>query len=197
MSLVILLLAAGASSRMRGGDKLLEEVGGTPLIAVMADRARQVAPVIATLPSVVHARAKALESRDITPLPVPDADEGMAASIRAGIQALPDTATGVMILPGDMPELTTADLQTMANAWRSDPSRIHRATAADGTPGHPVIFPQSQFEALKALNGDTGARAILKSKPVRHVALPDRHALTDLDTPEEWATWRARPPSTG
>ena len=196
MSLVILLLAAGASSRMRGGDKLLEEVGGNPLVAVMADRARQVAPVIVTLPSDTHARAKALTGKDITPLPVSDADEGMAASIRAGTRALPDTATGVMILPGDMPELTSADLQTLANAWRSDPSHIHRATAADGTPGHPVIFPHSQFDALKALTGDTGARAILKSQPVRRVALPDRHALTDLDTPEDWSAWRARPATT-
>jgi CTP:molybdopterin cytidylyltransferase MocA len=197
MSLVILLLAAGASSRMRGGDKLLEEVSGVPLIAVMAGRARQVAPVIITLPSDDHPRAKALKTHDITRLPVADADEGMAASIRAGAVALPDMATGVMILPGDMPELTTADLQTLANAWRSDPTRIHRATAADGTPGHPVIFPRSQFDALKALTGDTGARAILKSQPVRHVALPDRHALTDLDTPEDWTAWRARTPSTG
>lgn len=191
MSLVILLLAAGRASRMRGGDKLLEEVAGHPLIATMARRAATVAPCRVTLPDIDHPRAAALPPGTLI-IPVPDADEGMAASIRAGARDLPDTTTGLMILPGDMPDLTAADLQTLANAWRSDPGHIHRATASDGTPGHPVIFPAYLFDNLRALTGDTGARALLKTHTTRHVALPDRHALTDLDTPEDWAAWRAR-----
>ncbi len=189
---MILLLAAGASSRMRGADKLLEEVGGSPLIATMARRASALAPTLVTLPSLDHPRAEALQDMDLTVIPVPDAAEGMAASLRRGTAALPDRATGVMILPADMPELTAEDLATLAQTWQSDPDTIHRATAADGTPGHPVIFPKDLFGALKQLSGDTGARALLKSNPVRHVALPARHALTDLDTPEEWAAWRNR-----
>lgn len=191
---MILLLAAGASSRMRGADKLLEEVGGTPLIATMARRAAALAPTLVTLPALDHPRAEALQDMDLTLIPVPDAAEGMAASLRRGTAALPDRATGVMILPADMPELTEEDLKTLAQTWQSDPDTILRATAADGTPGHPVIFPKDLFGALKQLSGDTGARALLKSNPVRHVALPARHALTDLDTPEDWAAWRNRQP---
>ena len=189
---MILLLAAGASSRMRGGDKLMEEVGGAPLLATMARRAATVAPVMVTLPGLDHPRAKALTDMEVITIPVPDAAEGMAASIRTGAAALPPETTGLMILPADMPDLTHADLLTLANAWRADPDRIHRATAADGTPGHPVIFSRDLFPALTILTGDTGARDLLRSHPVRHVALPGRHALTDLDTPEDWAAWRAR-----
>lgn len=194
MSLVILLLAAGASSRMRGGDKLLEEVAGAPLILTMARRARAVAPVVVALPGPDHPRAHALADIYATQIAVPDADEGMAASLRTGITALPATSTAVMILPGDMPELTEGDLRTMAHAWQQTPDQIHRATAADGTPGHPVIFPSRHFDDLQALTGDTGARAILSAHPVHPVALPDRHAITDLDTPEDWAAWRATRP---
>lgn len=192
MSLVILLLAAGSASRMRGGDKLLEDVAGAPLLATMTRRAKEVAPVIVTLPAHDHPRAAALDGLAATIVPVPDASEGMAASIRAGTRALPASATGVMILPADMPDLTSADLRILANAWRTDPGRIHRATADDGTPGHPVIFPNSTFNDLATLTGDTGARDILKAQPPRLVALPGRHATTDLDTPEDWAAWRAR-----
>ena len=42
MEVCILLLAAGASSRMRGGDKLLERVDGVPLVR------RQVLAALAT-----------------------------------------------------------------------------------------------------------------------------------------------------
>ena len=176
---------------MRGGDKLMEVVAGAPLIATMAGRASTIAPVYTTVPDTTHPRAEALPT-GINTIPVPDAAEGMAASIRAGCAALPEGVTGVMIVPADMPDLTSADLRTLSNAWRSDPDHIHRATAADGTPGHPVIFPGDLIADLRKLAGDTGARSLLKTKPVRHVALPDRHALTDLDTPEDWATWRAR-----
>ena len=130
-------------------------------------------------------------------LPVPDAAEGMAASIRTGAVHAPPALTGLMVLPADMPDLTSSDLQTIANAWRADPDRIHRAAAADGTPGHPVIFPADLLPELAKLTGDTGARALLKAHKPREVRLPGRHALTDLDTPEDWAAWRARPASSG
>ncbi|GGE23175.1 molybdopterin-guanine dinucleotide biosynthesis protein A [Primorskyibacter flagellatus] len=193
MSLAILLLAAGSSSRMRGGDKLMEEVEGAPLLATMARRALAATDVVlVTLPRADHPRSRAIRDLDVTRVLVPDAEEGMGASIRAAIPALTDRETALMILPADMPDITTGDLQTLASAWQSAPDAIHRATNADGTPGHPVIFPARLFPDLKALTGDTGARALLPSEHVKLTALPGTHATTDLDTPEDWAAWRAR-----
>ena len=73
------------------------------------------------------------------------------------------------------------------------PGLILRATAADGTPGHPVLFPDWALPGLAALTGDSGARDLLQQHRDRteRVALPARHAVTDLDTPEDWAAWRA------
>mgnify|MGYP006910720262 CR=1 FL=1 len=47
------------------------------------------------------------------------------------------------------------------------------------------------FAALIQLSGDQGARALLKTVSVHDIALPGQRALTDLDTPEAWAAWRA------
>ena len=55
-----------------------------------------------------------------------------------------------------------------------------------------MIVPARLLPEMAALRGDTGARALMQSHPVRHVALPGRRAVTDLDTPEDWAAWRAR-----
>lgn len=191
MNLTILIPAAGTASRMRGGDKLLENVGGEPMLRRQARLALSVCPqVIVTLRQDDPARHKALAGLDITALPVSDAAEGMAASIRAGASA---AQCAVMILPGDMPELTAADLRALIDAFDQDRSAICRGAAADGTPGHPVILPADLRGDLLELRGDEGARSLLQQHKarVRLIALPDQHALTDLDTPEDWQNWRA------
>lgn len=178
---------------MRGGDKLTEDVGGVPLLARQAGRALETGcPVLVTLPPFPHPRGAVLDGLAVTRVQVPDADEGMAASIRAGIAALP-ACDGAMILPADMPEITAGDMGAMLRDWERD--EILRGATAELTPGHPVIFPADLFEELSGLRGDAGAREVL----VRHRMrlrlhpLPGRHALTDLDTPEDWAAWRAGP----
>ena len=115
----------------------------------------------------------------------------MAASIRAGALAAGNTA--LMILPADMPDLTSTDLQSMIDAFDQKPSRIIRATAQDGTPGHPVLFPADLIAELAVIKGDEGARSVLQAHKhrLRLIALPDQHAITDLDTPENWAAWRS------
>ncbi|MDC0656846.1 nucleotidyltransferase family protein [Leisingera sp. SS27] len=188
-AIAILLLAAGASARMQGRDKLMEEVDGQPLLTLMCRRAGLTGlQVFVTLPGPSHPRAAA--TGDAIQVPVPDAAEGMAASIRRGIAALPAGTESVMILPADMPEITAQDMLRLAAHFGGHDSPILRATAQDGTPGHPVLFPQRCFKALKSLGGDQGARSILKAETVRPVPLPGRHAVTDLDTPHDWAAWR-------
>ncbi|SFI25315.1 nucleotidyltransferase family protein [Jannaschia pohangensis] len=184
----ILILAAGASSRMRGGDKLQEPVDGTPLIlrAVRAACAT-VSEVIVALPPN-SARRAWLGDSPATLLEVPDRE--MSASIRAGVIAC--RAPALLIHLADMPEIGAPELARMVAAWREGKATILRAATADGQLGQPVVFDRCHFEALTRLSGDTGARDLLRQNAVEIVTLPGRAALTDLDTPEDWAEWRAR-----
>ncbi len=187
----ILILAAGASRRMRGADKLLERVDGEAQLRRIARTALGLgAPVYVALPPDRPLRRQALDGLSVRIVEVADAATGMAASIRAGVEAMTEGA--VMILLADMPELTTEDLAAMIAEHRGAPGRIARATSAAGQPGHPVIFPAESRPALLTLTGDTGARDLIASMAGRtlHVALPHDHAVTDLDTPEAWAAWR-------
>ncbi|MGH1454788.1 MAG: nucleotidyltransferase family protein [Paracoccaceae bacterium] len=191
--LVILLLAAGSSSRMRGRDKLMEVVEGQPLIRRALERALGTGlPVMVTLPAPDHPRARAVGNDLADLVYVPDAAEGMSASIRRGIEALPPDTGGVMILPADLPDLNSKDLLRMASTWVKSPDMILRATSANGDPGHPVIFPYGYFGDLAAVTGDRGARMVLSdhARRVRHLPLAGNRATTDLDTPEAWAAWR-------
>lgn len=191
----ILILAAGASRRMRGADKLLEPVDGTPVLRRLAQEAVATgARVLVTLPPDRPDRAAALEGLPLQRVTVPDADEGMAASIRAGIAALPDAVQAAAMCPADMPEITRAAFDTVFAAARAHPGQVIRAAAWDGTPGHPVLFPADCFAALRALRGDGGARPVLRANAhrLKAVTLAGAAAITDLDTPEAWADWRRR-----
>jgi CTP:molybdopterin cytidylyltransferase MocA len=193
MRIVLLLLAAGASGRMRGADKLLQEVEGAPCLRVMAQRGLKAGlNVHVTLAPDRAARRAALQGLRIVPVEVPDADQGMSRSLATGVAALPADTDAVMILPADMPGITAADLAFLAAEYSGDPALILRATAQDGTPGHPVIFPRDTFADFAHLQGDEGARSVIAAHRdrVRLVALPGTRATTDLDTPEDWAAWR-------
>lgn len=193
--IAILIPAAGASSRMGGRDKLLEQVQGQPLLSVVVQRACQTgADVIVALPGPDHPRAALLDGCNVTVVFVADASDGMGHSIQAAAGHLAGHHSAAMVLPADMPDITLRDLERLLEANAETPANaILRGAAEDGTPGHPVLFPARHFAALQNLSSDQGAREILKAFRglVRLVPLPDRHALTDLDTPEDWHNWRA------
>lgn len=178
---------------MRGADKLLETIYGAPQITRITMAAIATGcPVIIALPPDKPLRNLAISNLQAIAITVENPSEGMAASIRAGI-AQAEKHPGLMILPADMPELETRDLQAMLAAFKAEPTAIHRATSATGNLGHPVVFPSDLFPDLAQIKGDEGAKSILKQHKdrLRVIALKGNRATTDLDTPEEWAAWRA------
>lgn len=192
MTVAILLPAAGASSRMRGADKLLETVEGAPCLRTMARRALDASDlVLVTLAEPGTPRAAALDELAVLPVLVDDASLGMGHSLRAGAAAVPEAAEALMILPPDMPGLETADLAAMITAFDALKPDVLRAVTPEGTPGHPVIFHRRLLPHFRDLSGDTGAAGIIGlAETIRLHELPGDRAIRDLDTPEDWQDWR-------
>jgi CTP:molybdopterin cytidylyltransferase MocA len=188
----LVVLAAGRSSRMRGRDKLLEEVDGQPLIRRMARRAAQAGPTRVVLGPDQADRRAALEGLELEVLDAP-AGAGMAASIVTGVAGLNGP---VLVLLADMPEITARDLHLMLSLHAQAPDIILRAASRAGAAGHPVVFPADLLPDLSCLTGDRGARDLLQREARRVHLLPleDDRALVDLDTPEDWDRWRATQP---
>jgi len=193
----ILLLAAGASRRMGGVDKLLQQVGGQALLRRQALAALATgAPVIVALPPHAKGRLAVLAGLPVAVIEVARASDGMGASLATGTLAAGEPE-GLMVMLADMPEIEAGDIATLITAFKAaNGQQVIRAAAADGSPGHPVIFPADCLPTLCALTGDTGARAVLRANVHRTVLvpLPGQRATTDLDTPEAWAEWRAANP---
>jgi len=189
-NVVIILLAAGTSSRMRGADKLLETVDNQPLLQMMADRCVKAGATRIVLGPNQPKRREALDGLDVEIVEATETD-GMAASIRAGVKGLKNKS--IMIVLADMPEIMASDIHLLLSLHSQGIAPIVQAAAEDGTPGQPVVFAPKYIKHLSKLHGDEGARSILKAhtRDVAMILLAGQRAVTDLDTPEDWANWRA------
>lgn len=194
MKLHVLIPAAGASSRMRGRDKLTKDVDGRPLLRKQAQMAQSVSGnVTVALPDPAHpyyaARKVALDGLQVTSAHYPASREGLGGTVSAHVGTLPEDATHLMVLLPDLIGLTADDLRKVIAAVTDVPCR---AAGQDGTPGHPVVFPAHVFVDLSMCDtGDDGPRAVVRAHGCALVPLDNDHAVTDLDTPEDWAAWRA------
>ncbi|MHA1128070.1 MAG: NTP transferase domain-containing protein, partial [Alphaproteobacteria bacterium] len=190
----VLLLAAGGSRRMRGRDKLLEVVDDEPLLRRSAQAVLngQVDRVHVVLQPDNAAREVTLEGLEINKVIAIDWQEGMAASIRAGMAALSENCDAVIVALADMPEVNASHINALTAAFDPTERReICRAMTVDGTPGLPVLFGRRFFETLGSLQGDRGARDVIKDATEFLVDVPTegQGAAIDLDTPEAWENW--------
>ncbi len=189
-SIVGLLLAAGHGRRF-GGDKLLQPLAdGTP-VAVAAARALKAACAdsIAVLRPEQDALAALLEAEGLRVVRCAAARSGMGYSLAAGVAASRD-ARGWLVALADMPCIRVATLQAVAELIGGGAALA--APSYAGRRGHPVGFAARWRDALLALEGDEGARAILEqSRFLLHVLeTDDPGVLQDVDSPADLAALR-------
>ena len=200
----ILLLAAGASKRMRSRHKLLRKVGSVPLVAHVAarlalSRADGIVVVVGFRGEEIGNALRAAGIESLRVIANDSHEEGIGASIRAGICAIGDDVDGVVIALADMPEICASDIDRLIDAY--DPAArggICRFVGPNGEPGHPVLFGRRYFEALGSLSGDRGAREVVLEhrQDLTDFELPATR-LADLDTERDWERWRQRQTETG
>ncbi|MCP4592918.1 MAG: nucleotidyltransferase family protein [bacterium] len=118
----------------------------------------------------------------------------MIDSIRIGMNALADHCTvcehdGLMVCPADMPGVTSADVRTVAGAYREAPGGAVIA-AYQGKRGHPVVFPASWAEQVRQI-GDGGLKVLIErhSDRARLVECASPGVLVDLDTLQDFDEW--------
>lgn len=182
-TLVCLVLAAGGSRRLRYPKQLLRR-GTQPLVVhalAAAQGALPHAPVIVVLGALV-ARLRSVVRRAAPHARIvynADWAEGLASSLKAGLAAVPPRTTALLVLLVDQPNVDARALRRLVSAWRR-----RRGTAAaahySGAAGVPAIFPRRYWRALRALEGDSGARSVLRARGVTLVAMPE--AALDIDT---------------
>lgn len=178
-----LLLAAGGSRRL-GQPKQLVRVDGQPLVRRQARLlAELIDPLIVVTGAFATEVRTALTGVDWREAHHPDWQRGLGSSLAAGASRVEADAAGVLVMLCDQYRVQRATLQQLVEAWREVPATACACRWA-GADGPPVIFPPSMLPALRALDGDRGARVLLAEQPqTRWIEAPE--AAADLDTPDD------------
>lgn len=179
-----LVLAAGAGRRFGGPKALAHDSDGTSWIsqAVRMLQAAGCDQVLVALGASAD-EARVLVPSDTTIVVVPDWQDGLSATLRAGLDAARAlSAEAVLITPVDTPAATAgAARRVIESATGSGPHALARAVYA-GVPGHPVVIGREHWDGLRqTLRGDSGAGAYLSANGARDVECGDLWSGADID----------------
>lgn len=187
MSVVALVLAAGAGTRM-GRPKQLLPVGGRPMLQHALDAAA--AGGLGELVLVVgHAADEVTAALALPPgatTVVNDRHaEGQATSLAAGLAAMPADADAALVLLGDQPEVRPDAIRALVAARRPGGPPMLRA-GYRGRPGHPVLLERAMWPAAAALRGEGGGRVLAARDPgALGLVEVGGDPPEDVDTPED------------
>ena len=181
-----LVLAAGAGTRF-GGRKQLATLDGRPLLehALAAMASAPVKPVVVVLGAAADVVRDGVDMHGAQPIFCDDWQEGQAASLRMGVEALDRSgAEAIVITLGDQPHIAARAIAAVVAARSAAQADAVRATYG-GEPGHPVLLERALFEPVCALRGDTGAREVLRDARVTDVPCDGLGDPADVDTPAD------------
>ena len=181
-----IVLAAGASTRY-GQCKQLVEINGSSLVRLAVDKLSALFP-IHMITVVVGANSEAV-AQAVSDIPVNVVvneywQQGLASSLKAGLNSVDPGCRATMIILCDQVLVTGDHLRRLLEQWLANPSEI-MASAYAGTVGTPAIIPAEFYPDVLALEGDAGAKSILKNNADRVRTLPIPEAEFDLDVPAD------------
>jgi CTP:molybdopterin cytidylyltransferase MocA len=104
---------------------------------------------------------------------------GLATSLKAGVGELPAGTSAFVVTLVDQPNIDARALRRLVDAWRRRPALAAAATYG-GHAGVPAVLPRRYWRAVRDLDGDAGARALLRVGRITTVAMPE--AELDVDT---------------
>jgi molybdenum cofactor cytidylyltransferase len=192
LDISVLVLAAGASSRM-GRPKQLLLVSGEPLLhktvrIALSCKANKTFVVLGHQPVETQA---ILEGLPVSIFIHKQWPRGMGSSIKFGLtkilEANPDTSA-VLILVCDQPLLTTAHLNNLIQHYRTTGKTII-ASGYTNIQGVPALFDQLVFPELLSIKDEQGAKIILEKNPEQIATVPFIGGEIDLDTPEDYTSF--------
>lgn len=176
-----IVLAAGAGTRF-GGPKQVARVEGRPLLQHAVDvlRAAPVSDRVVVLGAYAEEVREQVDLSRVRVVVCADWREGQSASLRAGLDALPD-ASAVVVLLGDQPWVSGRAVAAVVAARRPGADAVRASYG--GVPGHPVLIERPLFAALRDLRGDVGARGVLRGANVVDVPCDGLGDPRDVDAP--------------
>lgn len=185
----VIILAAGSSSRL-GSPKQLLTVDDKTLLqhTIEAAKAAGIDPVIVVLGANRELIKKDLNAKEVVIAENEKWQSGLASSIHSGIEALTKvspSADAAILMVCDQP-FVSAELLNDLLRKQKETGKAIVASSYDNTLGTPALFHSSLFPELAALEGDTGAKILLKKYENQLSSVPFIRGGIDIDTGEDY-----------
>lgn len=182
------LLAAGESRRMNDFKQLLPLAGKSFVECcvdnLLASRVEEVVVVTGHREADVR---QALGDRPVRFAHNANYLDGMSASIKRGVEALPDSTEAMLLALVDQPQIGPAIINRVIEAYESERALVVVPTY-EGRNGHPIIINLKLRDDVLAMDPATGLRQVVHAHQAQtaYVEIPSREVLIDFDLPEDY-----------
>lgn len=182
-----IIMASGLGTRF-GGNKLMTELGGVPLIQHVL---RATDDLFARRVVVTRHSDVAYLCDDLGIEVILHSEPRRNDTVRLGMEKMTGCGT-VTFVQGDQPLVSANSLAALLRGVEGHPTCIWRASFRD-TPGAPVLFPSWSFDELRSLPPGKGGGVIAKAhkERVRTIEVSSKWELFDVDTPDDLQTLQA------
>jgi len=185
-NIAILILAAGAASRM-GSIKQLLPWKTTTLLGNAITNAKTITNNVYV---VLGANAQEIKNKtvaEVTYINNSDWSSGLGSSIACGVEAIVNKGqyAGVLIMLADQPLVDVNYINKLIDLFTKNDKGII-ATNYGKKMGVPVIFNKTYFKELRNLKNDFGAKYILKNYNEDIISINPNGKEKDIDTPDDY-----------
>ncbi|OLS25273.1 MAG: Molybdenum cofactor cytidylyltransferase [Candidatus Heimdallarchaeota archaeon LC_2] len=193
VKLASLILAAGASLRF-GENKFLTKLGDQSLLErtlksfINNQELRK--EVIVITGHYTKELEPILKKYKVKQIHNPSFNLGMSSSIQTGLDELKNNIneyTGILVHPGDIPFITSQDLDRLLLCHKASPNKII-IPKFNNKRGHPIIIPKSMFQELNKIEEDNhGLRGLIRASEseIKYVNVNNQGILEDVDTKKD------------
>jgi molybdenum cofactor cytidylyltransferase len=197
ISISVLLLAAGSSTRL-GHSKQLLEINGEPLLLGATKIALQSKAnrVLVVLGSQKEKHEAVLQDLPIEIYYNKDWEKGMGNSVKAGIsQLMTKEINAVIIMVCDQPLISSSHLNNLIEKYLNTKGSLVASSYAD-TIGVPALFDQSLFQDLLNLEDEQGAKKLINKFKDSLVSIDFPGGEIDLDTVDDYLNFKKQKSAT-
>ena len=183
-----ILLAAGQSKRMNGENKLTKEIQGIPLIkhSVKNILASSIDELIVILGYQKEVIEKIIDKNERIKFAFNvNYENGMASSIKTGLNNLSEKTKAFFICLGDMP-MVNSDIYNQLIQSKNNKEII--VPTYNGQQGNPILFSKSIKEKIMTIQGDVGAKKILElnKNKILNVEVGNQSIRKDFNTKDDF-----------
>ena len=180
-----ILLAAGESRRLRGENKLIKNYKDKPLInhsinTLIKSKINRVIVVLGYQSNQVKKKIK--KNKKIIFTLNRNYKKGMSSSINYGLKKILNKDKGFMIVQSDMPYIKSSDINKICNSIKSKKYLVYALTYKKRV-GNPIGFDVSIMKKFKRIEGDVGAKFMVKrlKNETKFIKINNLKSFKDFD----------------